>query len=101
MSLFRGEDGNRVSLSSSILFFVVNSVVNDTKQHPTMPYVGSDGRVTESRSPWRFSILTDFIGAAYDFVALFFRAILDPPQLQGGSVSTHTVIVTTTFCDYR
>jgi hypothetical protein len=63
-----------------------------------MPYVGSDGRVTESRSLWRFSILTDFIGAAYDFVALFFRAILDPPQLQGGSVSTFVHYIVT--CDY-
>lgn len=52
-----------------------------------MPYVGSNGRVTEKRSPWRFSIITDFFTQVYDFVALFFTAILTPPQLDGGSVS--------------
>lgn len=47
-----------------------------------MPYVGADGKVQEERSPWRFSIITDIIGGIYDFVALFFRAVLNPPQLE-------------------
>eukprot|EP00545_Synedropsis_sp_CCMP1620_P002267 CAMPEP_0119007210 /NCGR_PEP_ID=MMETSP1176-20130426/2851_1 /TAXON_ID=265551 /ORGANISM="Synedropsis recta cf, Strain CCMP1620" /LENGTH=98 /DNA_ID=CAMNT_0006959313 /DNA_START=73 /DNA_END=369 /DNA_ORIENTATION=- len=53
-----------------------------------MPYVGSDGRVAESRSPWRFSIITDILVGVYDFVALFLRAVFNPPSLEGGGSNT-------------
>jgi len=47
-----------------------------------MPYVGSNGEVRDRRSPWRFSIITDFFQGVYDFFSLFFGAILHPPQLE-------------------
>ena len=61
-----------------------------------MVYIGPDGRVAERRSPWRFSIITDFFRAIYDFLELFLSALINPPQLDstastagGGSVSLH------------
>ena len=53
-----------------------------------MPYIGPDGRVTERRSPWRWSIISDFFQGVYDFLALFVVAMVNPPQLQAG-VSQH------------
>lgn len=54
-----------------------------------MPYVGPDGRITERRSPWRWSIISDFFQGVYDFLALFLVAIINPPQLQGGVSHNH------------
>mmetsp|Transcript_14393 Transcript_14393/g.16502 ORF Transcript_14393/g.16502 Transcript_14393/m.16502 type:complete len:90 (+) Transcript_14393:91-360(+) len=45
-----------------------------------MPYI-SNGEVRDRRSPWRFSIITDFFQGAYDLVAFFFNSMVNPPQI--------------------
>eukprot|EP00978_Attheya_sp_CCMP212_P008108 scaffold18862_cov55-Attheya_sp.AAC.7 len=45
-----------------------------------MVYVGADGNVAERRSPWRFSIVTDFFTGILNFITLFFSAVTNPPD---------------------
>lgn len=43
-----------------------------------MPYINSDGTVTENRSWLRPSIVSDIIWGVLNFVALFFTTALNP-----------------------
>jgi Selenoprotein SelK_SelG len=45
-----------------------------------MPYIGADGNVVERRSPWRFSIITDFFRGVYNFFELFLSGLVNPGQ---------------------
>ena len=47
-----------------------------------MVYINSEGHVADSRkrSPWRLSIIRDFIVGIVDFVGLFFRTLTSSPQ---------------------
>ena len=54
-----------------------------------MPYVNGDGTVSDRRSPWRISIISDAFWAVANFVTLFFRTLIDPtarpvPPRDGG-----------------
>ena len=44
-----------------------------------MPYVGRDGQVTETRPVWRLSLISDIFSGIYDFFALLFGSVLNPP----------------------
>mmetsp|Transcript_760 Transcript_760/g.1353 ORF Transcript_760/g.1353 Transcript_760/m.1353 type:complete len:104 (-) Transcript_760:1068-1379(-) len=54
-----------------------------------MVYIGSDGNLKDRRSPWRFSIITDFLASIYDFVGIFLHTIFNPPQLEGQRTTTY------------
>lgn len=43
-----------------------------------MPYVNSDGSVQESRSWFRFSIITDLFWGIANALALFVKTLVDP-----------------------
>jgi hypothetical protein len=43
-----------------------------------MPYINSDGTVTDSRSPFRLSIVSDFLWAVVNTVALFVDTLINP-----------------------
>lgn len=43
-----------------------------------MPYINSDGTVSDTRSWFRLSLITDFIWGVADAVALFIRTLVDP-----------------------
>mmetsp|Transcript_17622 Transcript_17622/g.21947 ORF Transcript_17622/g.21947 Transcript_17622/m.21947 type:complete len:96 (-) Transcript_17622:528-815(-) len=45
-----------------------------------MVYVGADGNVVSKRSPWRLSIITDFIGAIFGAIQIFFQSFTNPPS---------------------
>ena len=40
-----------------------------------MVYIRGDGNVDNQRSPWRFSIITDFLFGVWNFISLFFASI--------------------------
>lgn len=46
-----------------------------------MPFVNSDGRVVESRSNWRLSIISDTLWAILDFFGLFFDTLINPTKV--------------------
>jgi len=55
-----------------------------------MVYIRGDGNVDERRSPWRFSIITDFLNGVWNFIALFFASVSQSTaQLHNGPSSTY------------
>jgi hypothetical protein len=43
-----------------------------------MTYVGADGNVVKKRSPWRLSIVTDFLSSIFRIVIIFFQSMTAP-----------------------
>lgn len=52
-------------------------------------YIGPDGKVVEKRSVWRLSIIGDIFAAVYNFFAIFFNAVTNPPQIESRQRSTY------------
>ena len=46
-----------------------------------MPYIGPDGNVTDRRSRFRISIITDVFFGVIDAVLIFFRTVTEPPSM--------------------
>lgn len=55
-----------------------------------MVYIGSDGKVNERKTIWRWSLLRDIFYGIYDFVALFLGAVIHPPAVSNGRGTTST-----------
>mmetsp|Transcript_12249 Transcript_12249/g.17651 ORF Transcript_12249/g.17651 Transcript_12249/m.17651 type:complete len:95 (+) Transcript_12249:131-415(+) len=43
-----------------------------------MVYIGADGRVVKKRSPWRLSIVTDFLSSIFQLILVFFQSMTAP-----------------------
>jgi len=46
-----------------------------------MPYIGPDGNVTDRRSRFRLSIISDVFFGIVDAVLIFFRTVTQPPSM--------------------
>lgn len=59
-----------------------------------MPYVNSDGTISDNRSSFRLSIISDFFWGIINTVGLFFSTLLNPtatlPPARKPSNSTYT-----------
>ncbi|XP_074644250.1 selenoprotein K-like [Tubulanus polymorphus] len=53
-----------------------------------MVYVSSGGQVSESRSPWRLSIVTELFWGCINFVLLFFQTMISPSKTRNGDASS-------------
>jgi hypothetical protein len=54
-----------------------------------MPYISRDGTLVQHRSPWRLSIITDYIFALINMIWIFLQTLIDDPRpsAQRGGVS--------------
>lgn len=43
-----------------------------------MAYIGADGHVVKKRSPWRLSIITDFLSTVFRIIVIFFQSMTAP-----------------------
>ncbi|KAH9518918.1 hypothetical protein Btru_008659 [Bulinus truncatus] len=43
-----------------------------------MPYITTKGDILESKSPWRLSIIPEFIWGIINFFVLFFQTLINP-----------------------
>lgn len=50
-----------------------------------MPYVNSEGRVLDRRSPWRLSIISDCFWAVVDFFWFFINTMINPDSAKRSS----------------
>jgi len=50
-----------------------------------MPYISSDGQISESRSIWRLSFITETIWGIINFVILFFQSMINPNKNSRGA----------------
>jgi len=55
-----------------------------------MVFIGSDGNVTEHRTKWRLSIVTDIFWGVANGVLLFFRALTTSPARITSNVTRST-----------
>eukprot|EP00560_Eucampia_antarctica_P006458 CAMPEP_0197823528 /NCGR_PEP_ID=MMETSP1437-20131217/872_1 /TAXON_ID=49252 ORGANISM="Eucampia antarctica, Strain CCMP1452" /NCGR_SAMPLE_ID=MMETSP1437 /ASSEMBLY_ACC=CAM_ASM_001096 /LENGTH=105 /DNA_ID=CAMNT_0043422749 /DNA_START=38 /DNA_END=355 /DNA_ORIENTATION=- len=54
-----------------------------------MVYIRSDGSMEDQRSPWRLSIVSDFLYGVIDICRIFFESISQrPDQLRNGNRRT-------------
>jgi len=66
-----------------------------------MPYVNSDGTVSDRRTWFRFSLITDALWAVVNFVGLFFDTLVNPTKkitprrVDGGNGTSRTSNYTT------
>jgi len=49
-----------------------------------MAYISSSGTVSDSRSPWRLSVIPDAFWAIINFIALFFQTMFSPHLTKKG-----------------
>jgi hypothetical protein len=53
-----------------------------------MVYINADGSVSQSRTVWRWSIITDFLWAIFNTIGLFVNTLVNPgapvPQIRRG-----------------
>jgi hypothetical protein len=43
-----------------------------------MTYIGADGHVVKKRSPWRLSIISDFLSSILRIIVIFFQSMTAP-----------------------
>jgi len=67
-----------------------NTVYRAIKLYQTMVYVARDGTVGGSKTPGRW--ISDFFNSIYQFFALFFASILNPPKVDAVSSNVRTVL---------
>jgi len=53
-----------------------------------MPYISNSGQLSDSRSPWRLSIIPELIWGLINFIVLFFQTMANPNKNAKGEKYT-------------